>query len=157
MMIVRSTERKDANDIRSILVATNVFTHDEIDIATELVEIYLNDPHQNDYSMFSCVEGDAVVGYVCVGPTPATEATYDLYWIAVDPNVQGKGVGSSLLHHVEQYLVGKQCHLLIVETSSTEKYTPTRMFYEHKGFQQLARIKEYYRPNDDLIIYGKYL
>lgn len=156
-MFVRNTERKDFDQIRSLVIATDVFSEEEIDIAVELLNIYLDDPNQKDYEMFSCVEGEGVLGYICIGPTPATAATFDLYWIAVNPRSHGTGIGSKLLSHTEEYLRQKRIRLLIAETSSTSKYDKTRAFYERKGFQKLAHIKEYYKPDDDLVIYGKYL
>ncbi len=157
-MHVRRTERQDLETIRSIVIATEVFSEEEVAIAVELLEIFLNDPLQNDYEIFSYVDGEgAVQGYICIGPTPATVATYDLYWIAVDPRTHSKGIGTVLLNYVEDMLRQKGGRLLIAETSSTSKYDNTREFYERKKFQKLAHIKEYYKPNDDLVIYGKYL
>ncbi len=157
-MVVRKTEQQDFEPIRSIVVATEVFSPEEIAIAVELLEIYLNDPQQEDYEMFTYADGDnRVLGYICIGPTPATAATYDLYWIAVDPAAHSKGIGTVLLNYVEDHLKRKGGRLLIAETSSTSKYDNTRQFYERKKFQKLAHIKEYYKPNDDLVIYGKYL
>lgn len=157
-MLVRKTERQDFESIRSIVIATEVFSQEEIDIAVELLEMYLNDPNQQDYELFSYVDGDEKVsGYICIGPTPATMGTYDLYWIAVDPMVQSKGIGTVLLNYTEDVLKQRGGRLLIAETSSTSKYDNTRQFYERKKFQKLAHIKEYYKPNDDLVIYGKYL
>lgn len=157
-MIVRPTERRDFESIRSIVIATEVFNKEEVEIAVELLEIYLNDPDQRDYEIFSCAgDNDTILGYICIGPTPATVATYDLYWVAVSPGVQSKGVGTVLLQHVEQKLKERHGRLLIAETSSTPKYDKTRSFYERKGFSVLAHIKEYYSSDDDLIIFGKYL
>jgi aminoglycoside 6'-N-acetyltransferase I len=157
-MIVRRTERQDFETIRSIVTATGVFSTEEIGIAVELLEIYLNDPEQKDYELFSYVDGEEkVLGYICIGPTPATASTYDLYWIAVDPAAQSKGIGTVLLNYTEDVLRKRGGRLLIAETSSTSKYDNTREFYERKKFQKLAHIKEYYKPNDDLVIYGKYL
>lgn len=157
-MNVRPTERSDYDPIRSLVIATEVFNQDEIDIAIELLDIYLNDPDQQDYEMYTAVDDEKrVMGYICIGPTPATAATYDLYWVAVTPDVQAKGIGTLLLNHVEQELKKRNGRLLVAETSSTSKYQKTRAFYERKGFQMLAHIKEYYKPDDDLIIYGKYL
>ncbi len=157
-MAVRKTERQDFEPIRSIVIATGVFSEEEVDIAVELLEIYLNDPDQKDYEMFTYVDGEGkAAGYICIGPTPATTSTYDLYWIAVDPATQSKGVGTSLLNFTEDVLKQRGGRLLIAETSSTSKYDNTRRFYERKQFQKLAHIKEYYKPNDDLVIYGKYL
>lgn len=157
-MNVRPTERSDFEPIRSLVIATEVFSKEEVDIAVELLEIYLNDPEQRDYEMFTCTDDDqSVLGYICIGPTPATAATYDLYWVAVTPGVQGKGVGTMLLSFVESKLKERKGRLLIAETSSTSKYDKTRAFYERKGFAVVAHIKEYYKPDDDLVIYGKYL
>jgi ribosomal protein S18 acetylase RimI-like enzyme len=157
-MTVRRTERQDLEAIRSIVTATGVFSEEEIGIAVELLEIFLNDPDQKDYEIFSYVDGEGkVLGYICIGPTPATQATYDLYWIAVDPTTHSKGIGTVLLNFTEDMLRQRGGRLLIAETSSTSKYDNTRQFYERKKFQKLAHIKEYYKPNDDLVIYGKYL
>lgn len=157
-MRVRPTERNDVDAIRFIIRATEMFSEEEIEIASELLDIYVNDPHQRDYEMYTCVADDeSVAGYICIGPTPATVATYDLYWIAVDPTKQNSGVGTRLVQFVADKLKSTNGRLLIAETSSTPKYDKTRAFYERKGFQKLAHIKEYYKPDDDLIIYGLYL
>ncbi|MEW6061017.1 MAG: GNAT family N-acetyltransferase [Bacteroidota bacterium] len=157
-MRVRPTERNDVDAIRFIIRATEMFSEEEIEIASELLDIYVNDPHQRDYEMYTCVADDeSVAGYICIGPTPATVATYDLYWIAVDPTKQNSGAGTRLVQFVADKLKSTNGRLLIAETSSTPKYDKTRAFYERKGFQKLAHIKEYYKPDDDLIIYGLYL
>lgn len=157
-MTVRPTEPKDHDAIRSIVVATGVFNEEEVGIAVELLDIYLNDPEQRDYEMFTGTDdAGRVLGYICIGPTPATAATYDLYWIAVEPSEHSRGIGSALLAHTETELKRRGGRLLIAETSSTTKYDKTRAFYERKGFAKVAHIKEYYRPDDDLVIYGKYL
>ena len=157
-MSIRLLQREDKEPIQNLLRATDVFSEEEIDVAIELIQICLEDEHQKDYEIFSYVDSEQrVAGYACIGPTPSTQGTFDLYWIAVLPAVHGKGIGSELLRFVEEHVRGKGGRLLIAETSSTPKYEKTRAFYERKGFQQHARIKEYYKPGDDLIIYGKYL
>jgi len=157
-MSIRSLQREDQEPIENLLRATDVFSEEEIDVAIELIQIYLEDEHQKDYEIFSYVDSEQrVAGYVCIGPTPSTQGTYDLYWIAVSPAVHGTGVGSELLQFVEGHLRAQGGRLLIAETSSTPKYEKTCMFYERKGFERMACIKDYYKPGDDLIIYGKYL
>lgn len=157
-MTIRCLQREDREAINKILIATDMFSAEEIEIADELIEYYLDDPKQNDYELFTSVDDNGdVLGYVCIGPTPATLGTFDLYWIAVQPAGQNKGIGTALLSYVEQHLKGKGGRLLIAETSSMQKYEQTRAFYIRKGFVQLARIHEYYKPGDDLVIYGKYL
>jgi len=156
-MTIRGLRNTDIAGLTDILASTEVFTHDEILIAVELMTAVVTDPLQKDYVIFVAAdERDAAAGYICIGPTPATFGTYDLYWIAVDPTRYGTGDASLLLRAGEEYIRERNGALIIVETSSTGKYERTRAFYIKYGYAELARIREYYRPGDDLIIYGKY-
>lgn len=123
----------------------------------ELIDVVLEKPGQEDYIINVYEDGGEVLGYYCIGPTPATQATFDMYWIAVKPDAQGKGVGKALDAHAEQILRSLQGNLVIAETSSQPRYESTRRFYTARGYAELARIRDYYRPGDDLVIYGKYL
>ena len=141
-----------------MLGETNVFTDDEITVALELIDIALDNPSQKDYRVFTGVEeNETVAGYYCIGPTPMTQGTYDLYWIAVSPAIQNKGFGKRLLEHAEEQIVNDKGRLVIAETSSQPKYERTRTFYLNNRYAEVARIKDYYRPGDDLVVYGKYV
>ncbi len=83
--------------------------------------------------------------------------TFDLYWIAVDPALHGRGFGSRLMRHAEEYVKSERGRLMIVETSSRPSYEPTRRFYSSSGYSELAHIAGYYRPDDDLVVFGKYV
>ncbi len=158
LISIRALSRQDREPIGSILRETGVFTEEEISIALELIDIYLDDQQQKDYVLFTATgEGDAVVGYVCVGPTPLTHGTYDLYWIAVKPMVQGGGVGRLLMEHAERFVAAQGGRLLIAETSSQPSYEPTRKFYLKNRYLEVSRIRDYYKPGDDLVVFGKYL
>ena len=91
-------------------------------------------------------------GYACAGPTPATEGTFDLYWLAVDPTAQGKGIGTTLVRAVERELRDRGARMLLVETSSRPDYSNTRAFYARCGYNEAARITDFYAPADDRIM-----
>lgn len=157
-MRIRSFQKEDIAPLVEILRATSVFRPDEIEVAVELMNIVVDEPQQQDYMMYTAVdESEAVRGYYCVGPTPMTMGTFDLYWIAVDPAVQRRGVGKALLQHCEALVKSNQGRLIVVETSSQPKYDPTRNFYLRSGYREEARIQGYYAPDDDLIVYTKHL
>jgi ribosomal protein S18 acetylase RimI-like enzyme len=80
-----------------------------------------------------------------------------MYWIAVDPGIQGNGAGTRLNAHAEDVITKRGGRLIVVETSSRRQYEPTRKFYERRGYAETARIPRYYRRDDDLVIYCKYL
>jgi ribosomal protein S18 acetylase RimI-like enzyme len=96
-----------------------------------------------------------LVGYACYGPTPGTDRTFDLYWIAVDPASQRAGIGTILLDEVERRLQGQHARLLVIETSSRSDYALTRAFYGRRGYADAARVREFYAPGDDRIILTK--
>jgi GNAT superfamily N-acetyltransferase len=155
---LRPIQRGDRIALDEILRGTNVFTKEEIEIAMELIDMVINNPDQKDYFIKVAVsDGGTVEGYYCIGPTPATKGTYDLYWIAVDVSSHNKGVGRYLISDAEEWVKKRDGNLIIAETSSLPRYENTRKFYLRTQYGELARIKDYYSAGDDLIIYGKYV
>ncbi len=152
---IRPTVVGDRTPILEILHRTAMFTPEEIEVARELIDAWLYHPEQKDYILYTAEAEGTVRGYVCYGPTPATEGTYDLYWIAVDPLYQRAGIGKQLLLFIEEVVRKAQGRLIIIETSSQDKYNPTRSFYERNGYILEARIRDFYRRGDDRLIYVK--
>lgn len=155
-MTVRALRRDDRPCIERLLHETQVFTDAEIACALELVDVSLSVTGQCDYLLFCAVDDrDQPQGYVCFGPTPLTDAVWDLYWIAVAPAWQHRGIGKMLLQFVEAQVHEQAGRRLIIETSSLPRYAPTRNFYQRHGYTELARIADFYAVGDDRIIYGK--
>lgn len=150
----------DRARVAELLLSTNAFSRDEIAVALELFDASIDDrtlagaddAQVRDYEFVGAFDGDRLIGYSCVGPTPATDGTFDLYWLAVDPAAQGKGVGRALVREVERDLRSRGARLLLVETSSRPDYENTRAFYARCGYIEAARIKDFYAPADDRIM-----
>jgi ribosomal protein S18 acetylase RimI-like enzyme len=157
-MSIRPFQKEDIQPVVEILRATEVFREEEINVALELMEIAIEDKDQVEYASYTFVdEANSIRGYYCVGPTPMTASTFDLYWIAVDPRVHGQGIGKQLLQHCEEYVRSKGGTLVIAETSSLPKYENTRSFYRRNHYTEASRIKDYYSKGDDLVVYTKNL
>ena len=159
-MIIRPADARDRARIQEILMACMLFTEEEVRCAVELVDIW-NDPkhpERGDYRT-EVLEDPAgtVQGYVTFGPTPLTDGVYDLYWIAVDPKQQGQGFGQVLLRFVENEVKKQQGRMLLIETSSKTSYASTLRFYERAGYTEISRIKDFYRVEDDKIVFCKRL
>jgi len=98
-----------------------------------------------------------IAGYICYGPTPMTQGCFDLYWIAADASLRGQGTGRKLVAAMEAELRERQGRLVRVETSSQEGYGATRKFYLAIGYAEEARLKGFYKPDDDLVIFTRQL
>ncbi|MBI5970332.1 MAG: GNAT family N-acetyltransferase [Deltaproteobacteria bacterium] len=153
---IRKVISSDREAIAGIVNHTENLTQEEKDCAVELLDIYLDNPGQRDYS-FSAAAAQAgeVAGYVCYGNTPLTDGVYDLYWIVVAPSQRGKGVGRRLLEHTEAVLKKEGARMIVAETSGMPQYEAARVFYFKNGYREEARINGFYKQGDDLIVYVK--
>ena len=144
--------------IADLLGRVSEFTADEVAVALELVDEGLarGDASGYRFAVDEAADG-SLRGYACFGPTPMTEATWDLYWIAVDPRLQRGGHGRALLGEVERAVAAATGRLLRVETASLDAYDATRAFYERAGYACAARLGDFYARGNDLCIYTKYL
>lgn len=147
---------RDRARLAELLVATGAFNAEEIEVALSLFDVATRAPGDAgvplDYELLGAFDDERLAGYVCFGPTPATEGTFDLYWLAVDPAAQRRGIGRALVREVEQVLRARGGRLLVVETSSRADYEPTRTFYARGGYSEAARVRDFYAPGDDRIL-----
>lgn len=150
-------EQGDAALVRHLAAATGFFSPSEVGVAVELVETALRDGAVSGYFFLFAQRGERTCGYTCFGPVPCTVHSFDLYWIVVDATFQGQGVGRRLLTQTEQIIHNAGGRRMYAETSSRAQYRPTRTFYRHTGFRQVARLKDFYAPGDSKIIYCKTL
>lgn len=153
---VRGMEIQDREKVEQILAEVSVFSSTEIEIAIELIDSYLSG--SPDYIIKVAADGDGnVLGYICYGKVPLTDAVWDVYWIVVGKEFQGKGIAGRLLEFVENELYVKNARAIMVETSSKPEYQSARDFYTRKGFSEVCRIGDFYSEGDDKIIYRKKL
>lgn len=154
---IRRLESTDRPFLEEMLSDTSVFTPDETVVALELIDIALNNNEQTDYHIFVSETDGEVTGYHCTGRRPLTDGVYDLYWIVVKPGTAGKGIGSQLLRHAEEFVKELNGRWLLAETSSRDIYSKTRSFYEKNGYTVIAQIPDFYTLGDALMIFGKSL
>jgi ribosomal protein S18 acetylase RimI-like enzyme len=154
-MLIRSMTTKDKSAVMRILQNTPEFTPAEVVLAEELIEASLFNPTESGYFILAAEIDAHIAGYVCYGPTPITEGTWDLYWIAVDHNIQGQGIGKKLMEAAEEKIRQAKGRLVLVETSSKPGYEKTNLFYQRIGYKEAARIIDFYAIGDDQVIYEK--
>jgi len=153
----RELTPEDRPPIASILARTGFFNLEEQEVALELVDDRLRLGEDSHYRFLVSEHQGQVVGYACWGPIPATTASVDLYWIVVDPDHQGRGVGRRLLEACEEWVAASDRNQVYVETSSRRQYLPTRSFYLACGYRIEAELDDFYAPGDGKVILLKVL
>lgn len=154
---IRWCRPEDRQTVLTFLAQTGFFRPDEMDIAREVLDDALAEGPKGHYQSFvACMDREAV-GWICFGPTPCTIGSFDIYWIGVASTWQGRGIGRALMVFAEQAISQRGGRLLVIETSSREKYLPTRRFYEALGYTEAAQIPEFYGPEDHKVIFTKAL
>jgi ribosomal protein S18 acetylase RimI-like enzyme len=148
---------EDKPHVTKILRNTPEFKPFEVAVAEELIDCYLNDPLGSGYHILVAEVDSTVTGYICYGPAPLTEGTWDIYWVAVARKRQDQGIGSALMKSAEKEIVRAKGRLAIIETSSTPAYEKTRHFHIRHGYKIVARIPDFYAPGDDKLILQKRL
>jgi ribosomal protein S18 acetylase RimI-like enzyme len=105
-------------------------------------------------------DSQSVIGAAYFGPESHSDRVWNLYFLAVDPQHQGGGLGSALVAWAEENLRDRGedvAKLVLIETSSLEGFAATRAFYQKVGYGEEARVREYYGPGDDKVVFWKML
>jgi len=154
---IRSMTPDDKPVVMSLLQTLPEFKPSEVIVAEEVINAYLADPSGSGYHIRVAEADSVIAGYVCLGPAPMTEDTWDIYWIAVATGKQRQGIGSALITSAQDDIKRAQGRLVVVETSSQPEYEKTRRFYLSQGYQVACRVPDFYAPGDDKLILTKQL
>jgi len=157
---VRAARADELPAIKELAVAAGMFTLDEVDFFDEMFGGFL-DGSLEGHRWVVAVDADrAVRGAAQFAPEPFSDRLWNLYFLAVAPSHQGRGIGQTLVGAVGSELtqLGEaSARVLIVETSSTEQFAGARAFYSHLGFDEEARIREFYGPDDHKVTFWRSL
>lgn len=157
-LALRFRARPRAGDVaalRALVARIDAFSAEERAVASELLEERLAQGARSGYWFFFAEQGGELLGYCAFGPVPLTAESYDLYWIATAPPAEGRGIGRRLLELAEQDVARRGGGRMFIETSSRAAYARTRRFYRAAGYERAARLRDFYAPGDDKIVFAK--
>lgn len=89
------------------------------------------------------------------GPEQMADGVWNLWFIAVLPDLRGSAIGTHLIADVERAVAKRGARLLIVETSGDADFAATRRFYRARGYEEEAKIRDWYGDGSDKIIFRK--
>lgn len=148
---------EDVDAVRILAAATGFFYPSEVAVAAELVEERLAKGESSGYFFTFCEIAGRLAGFTIFGPIPCTADGFDLYWIAVAPEHQGKGLGKILMERTEGLIRTAGGRRIYIETSDRPQYAGTRKFYAGCGYRRAALLPDFYGPDDAKAVYEKIL
>jgi ribosomal protein S18 acetylase RimI-like enzyme len=147
----------DKAALLNILDAVPEFSPADVTVAREVIDGYLRDPAGSGYNILIAGIEEDIVGYICYGPTPLTQGTWDIYWMATSPDKQEQGIGSDLMVSAESQIMESGGRQILIESSARPDYKKARRFYQSHGYEVVCRIPDFYAPGEDEIILRKKL
>lgn len=155
--MLRPVTPDDTDALVGLTAGTGFFKPHELDTLREVLDDYHAGNAAHGHRAFAWEAGGRAVGYAYYAPVAMTDRAWNLYWIAVAKDQQGRGVGGRLLEFVEEDIRARSGRLLLIETSSTAHYEPTRSFYLKYKYALAATVPDYYADGDGLVIFSKRL
>lgn len=153
--MIRPTTLDDTTALIALADATGLFQPDQLEELGEMLSDYFRD--NSDDRLWITDDNKGVVGVAYCEIERMTDRTWNLQLIAIRPDCQGQGRGTTLLDYVEQMLTVRGGRVLLVETSGLPDFERTRTFYRKCGYEEEARIRDFYTAGDDKIVYRKLL
>lgn len=154
--MIRSTAPDDTIALIALAEATGLFEANQLDEVREMLADYFTTNSDSDRFWITDDDGGPV-GVAYCELEPMTDRTWNLQLIAILPDRQGQGRGATLLRYIEQTLMARGGRVLLVETSGVPKFDRVRSFYRKCGYDEEARIRDFYKAGDDKIVYRKAL
>ncbi len=149
---IKPTTNTDIVGLQDVLDETGLFPSDML--AAMLSPALAG---QTEALWFTCHVGSRAVGLCYVVPEEFANGTWNMLALAVHPDFQGQRLGTALVEAAEQHLRDKRQRIMIVDTSGTASFAHTRKFYAQNGYEQEARIRDFWADGDDKVTFRKVL
>ena len=152
--MIRPATPSDFEALMALADASGLFQPHELEEVGKMLAAHFKGKLGSDHHWITDDE-DGPAGVAYYAPEPFTDGVWNLYMLAVDPSRQGGGRGAALVRYVEEAVAAEGARVLIIETSSLERFERTRAFYRKCGYEEEARIRDYYAPGDDKVVFWK--
>jgi ribosomal protein S18 acetylase RimI-like enzyme len=96
-----------------------------------------------DTSVWVAIDAGSTVGFVAV-KLHSEDSMGEIYMVAVDPDFQGRGIGSSLIEFALTQMKDAGMSIAMVETAGDPGHAPARHTYEKAGFE-LFPVARYFK------------
>ncbi len=150
--MITTTSIDDVPALKDVLDTTGLFPSDMLSdmLAPALAG-------ETEAFWLTCRHGGKAVGFCYIAPEEFTDGTWNMLALAVHPDFQGNGIGAALVRAAELHLRDKGQRILVVDTSGSNDFSLARKFYAQSGYEEEARIRDFWADGDDKVIFRKAL
>lgn len=155
--MIRPVTQPDMAAVVSLTVASELFPPEESSVVEAMLMGYFAGRTEEGHTcLVDEVDGD-LVAVAYYEPVTATDRTWELTMIGVRQYLHRQGRGAALLRHVEEDLCSRGQRLLVIETSALPAFARARAFYLACGYDEEARVRDYFETGDDMVMFRKAL
>lgn len=160
--MIRSAHIGDLADLRRVASSTQMFLGDELESFVSTLASHLE--FSGDPGAAGLVVGttqqDGVEGVVAAAyfvPEVMAQGVMNLLFIGVDPVARRLGLGRALLGVFEDSARAAESRLAVIETASDSMFAPAWAMYRGAGYDQEARVRDFYDDGLDKLVFRKRL
>ncbi len=154
--LIRPVTREDSAAVSTVAIASGLFPEDAIAFLDKMMSDYFGGNRDQGHLCVIDVENEPL-GVAYFQPALATDRTWYLTMIGVRRDKQGQRRGTALMQYVEDTLRESGQRILLVETSGLPDFALTREFYTKCGYEEEARVRDYYTAGEDMVLFRKVL
>jgi ribosomal protein S18 acetylase RimI-like enzyme len=130
----------DVRRVRSLVASTGFFNAAEVEVAAGLVTDRLTNGLRSGYHFGIGRTRRQSRGLRLLRPIHGTRDSLELFWIAIAPEEQRRGLGAHVYARAEAAMAEAGAIRIYAETSSSERYAGTSDFYQRMGFLKAGTV-----------------
>lgn len=152
-LTIRTALQADQPALERIIDAVELFPADML--GGMMAPYFAADGSAGEFWLTDDDGGPVSVAYCA--PERLTDGTWNLLMIAVHPEKQRQGRGAALIGAVERQVAARDGRIVLVETSGLDSFEGQRALYKRLGYAEEARIRDFYEPGNDKVVFWKSL
>lgn len=160
--LIRPAIQTDLAALEGIAAGTNMFVGEELQHFMSSMEAHLFatpvDAPPSDTLLVATdtdAEGAPAVGAAYFRPEAMAQGVMNLLFIGVLPEARQRGHGAALLAAFEDAVSTSDARLAIIETASDNMFAPAWELYRSRGYDEEARVRDYYDDGLDKLVFRK--
>ncbi len=153
--MIREITPDDVDAVVQLMVEAGQVSPDAPQVVISLLDEYFNVNKDVRHRAFIDFEGDQAVGFSYVYPDKASPRVWVIATLVVPNDTPEADYWKRMVIFLENYLKENNQRMLLTELSGLPKYEVERNFYQWAGFEEEARIRDFYKAGNDKVILRK--